>query len=74
LLPKPAAEAGLVKACRATAAQQSTHRPGAAFVIKDVGQAPDAAVLTTLLRAITARLDGDGTTVKVTLHLFPFGQ
>jgi fermentation-respiration switch protein FrsA (DUF1100 family) len=56
----------------------TAHRPGAAFVIKDAGHAPDGAVVAMILRAIVAKLDGDGATVKVTLpetvHLFPFSQ
>jgi fermentation-respiration switch protein FrsA (DUF1100 family) len=54
----------------------AAHKPGAAFVIKDAGHAPDGDVLAMILRAITAKLDGDGATVSVTLpqtvHLYPF--
>ena len=59
-------------------AAQAAHKSGAAFVIKDARHAPDGAVVAMILRAIVAKLDGDGATVKVTLpetvHLFPFGQ
>jgi fermentation-respiration switch protein FrsA (DUF1100 family) len=59
-------------------AAQAAHKAGAAFVIKDARHAPDGAVLAMILRAIVAKLDGDGATVKVTLpetvHLFPFSQ
>lgn len=54
----------------------AAHKPGAAFVIKDAGHAPDGEVLAMILRAIAAKLDGDGATVSVTLpqtvHLYPF--
>ncbi len=57
---------------------QAAHKAGAAFVIKDARHAPDGAVVAMILRAIVAKLDGDGATVKVTLpetvHLFPFSQ
>jgi pimeloyl-ACP methyl ester carboxylesterase len=59
-------------------AAQAAHRSGAAIVIKDARHAPDAAVVAMILRAIVAKLDGDGATVKVTLpetvHLYPFSQ
>ncbi len=42
----------------------AAHKPGAAFVIKDAGHAPDGEVLAMILRAIAAKLDGDGATVK----------
>lgn len=54
----------------------AAHKPGAAFVIKDAGHAPDGEVLAMILRAIAAKLEGNGATVSVTLpqtvHLYPF--
>jgi len=57
-------------------AAQAAHKAGAAFVINDARHAPDGAVVAMIMRAIVAKLDEDGATVKVTLpetvHLFPF--
>lgn len=57
-------------------AAEAAHKPGAAFVIKDAGHAPDAAVLALILRTIVAKLDGEGAEIALppTVHLYPFGQ
>jgi len=51
-------------------------RPGAAFVIKDAGHAPDVAVLAPIIQAIAAMIDGGGATEIATLppivHVLPF--
>jgi len=55
----------------------SAGKPGAAFVIRDAGHAPDGAVLAIILQAIVAKVEGGGKTVTATLpqtvHLVPFG-
>ncbi len=55
----------------------AAHKPGAAFVIRDAGHAPDGAVLAIILRAIVARLDGAdgvaGATLPEAVRLMPFG-
>ena len=58
-------------------AASAAHKTGAAFVIQGAGHAPDGETLAMILRAITAKLDGDGKAVSVTLpqtvKVVPFG-
>jgi fermentation-respiration switch protein FrsA (DUF1100 family) len=55
----------------------AAHKAGALFVIHGAGHAPDSASLAMILRAIAAKVDGNGQAVAVTLpktvQLTPFG-
>ena len=58
-------------------AASAGHKIGALFVMRGAGHAPDEASLAMILRAIAAKVDGNGKTVTVklpaTVQLEPFG-
>jgi fermentation-respiration switch protein FrsA (DUF1100 family) len=58
-------------------AASAAHKAGALFAVRGAGHAPDGASLAMILRAIAAKVDGNGQAVAVTLpktvQLKPFG-